>query len=259
MGPGTALVTGATSGIGREFCRQLAGRGYGLILVARDIERSRMVAAELANAHGVTAESYSADLTRDDAVDGVISRIEATADLTMLVNNAGFGTADRFTSVPADRQADMVRLHALTPMRLAHAALPGMLRRGRGTVINVSSIASFVYGAGTVNYCATKAYLTTLSEGLGAELRGTGVRVQALCPGFTRTEFQQRMGQGAASRPRFLWMSADAVVSASLRQLDRGGPVICIPGVRYRLLLAGLRLIPRRLLGRFTGRRAAKV
>ena len=107
-----------------------------------------------------------------------------------------------------------------------------------------------------VNYCATKAYLTTFSEGLGAELRGTAVRVQALCPGFTRTEFHQRMGPGAGDRPELLWMSADSVVSASLRQLERGGAVVCIPGLRYRLLLAGLRLVPRRLIGRLTGRRA---
>jgi short-subunit dehydrogenase len=259
MGRGTALVTGATAGIGREFCRQLAARGHGLILVARDADRLRALARELAQAHGIAAEPHPADLTLDGAVDGLIRRIEATADLTLLVNNAGFGTTGRLATAPADQQAGMVRLHALTPMRLTRAALPGMLARGRGGIINVSSVASFVYGAGTVNYNATKAYLTTFSEGLGVELRGTGVRVQALCPGFTRTEFHQRMGPGAGNRPRLMWMSAESVVSASLRQLDRAGPVVCVPGFRYRLLLAGLRLVPRRLIGRLTGRRAPRV
>ena len=238
MAPGTALVTGATAGIGREFCRQLAERGYDLLAVARDGDRLGELADELHRAHGVAVEPLPADLTRDDAVDRVIERIEGCPELSLLVNNAGFGTTGHFASVPAEQQDRMVRLHVLAPMRLTRAALPGLLARGRGGVINVSSIASFLYGAGTVNYCATKAYLTTFSEGLGAELRGTAVRVQALCPGFTRTEFHQRMGPGAGDRPELLWMSARSVVSTSLRQLERGGAVVCIPGLRYRLLLS---------------------
>ena len=255
MTPGTALVTGATAGIGREFCRQLAARGHDLVLVARDGERLDTLAAELRREHGVSAQALPADLSRDDAVDRVATLIAETPDLSLLVNNAGFGTTGFLVSTPAAPQEQMLRLHVLAPMRLTRAALPGLIARRRGGVINVSSIASFFYGAGAVNYSATKAYLTTFSEGLGAELKGTGVRVQALCPGFTRTEFHQRMGPAAGDRPRFLWLSAESVVAASLRQLERGGPVICIPGLRYKLLVGALRLLPRRLLGSITGRR----
>jgi short-subunit dehydrogenase len=259
MAAGTALVTGATAGIGREFCRQLAVRGYDLVLVARDEPRLRELGATLEREHGIAARIHRADLTDDVAVGELVAWIEAAGELTLLVNNAGFGTRGRLATAPPEEQSRMVRLHVLTPMRLTRAALPGMLARGRGGIINVSSVASFLYGVGTVNYSATKAYLTTFSEGLGAELRGTGVRVQALCPGFTRTEFHQRMGPDARGRPRWLWLTAESVVTASLRQLERGGPVVCVPGLRYRLLLTGLRLMPRRLIGRMSEWRSRRV
>lgn len=259
MASGTALVTGATAGIGREFCRQLSARGHDLVAVARDAERLRELAAELERSSGSTVRVVPADLTRDEDVDRLVAVIADLPALTLLVNNAGFGTTGTLATAPAGEQERMLRLHVLTPMRLTRAALPGLLAQGAGDIINVSSVASFLYGAGTVNYCATKAYLRTFSEGLGVELTGTGVSVQALCPGFTRTEFHQRMGTGAGHRPRLLWMSAESVVRASLRQLDRRGPVICVPGLRYRLLLAALHLVPRRLVGRLTGRRARQV
>jgi short-subunit dehydrogenase len=254
MPPGTALVTGASAGIGREFCRQLAARGYDLILVARDAERLRGLAAELAAAHGIRAEVLPADLSRDEDVDRVVARIEAEPALALLVNNAGFGTAGLLASSDPDQQARMVRVHVLAPMRFTRAALPGVLERGRGAIVNVSSIASFVYAAGSVNYCASKAYLTTFTEGLATELAGTGVQAQALCPGFTRTEFHQRVGPKAGEHPRFMWMTAESVVRASLRQLDRRGPVICVPGLGYRLIVLLVRLLPRRALGLLTGR-----
>jgi uncharacterized protein len=137
-------------------------------------------------------------------------------------------------------------------MRLTQAALPGFLERRRGDVVNVSSVASFVYSPGNVNYCATKAYLTTFSEGLATELRGTGVQVQALCPGFTRSEFHERMGEDGGVRPRFAWLGAGQVVRASLEQLDRRGAVVCVPGVSYKLLVALIRHLPRALIGRVT-------
>jgi short-subunit dehydrogenase len=149
----------------------------------------------------------------------------------------------------------MLRLHVLAPMRLTRAALPGMMARRRGAIINVSSVAGFIYSPGNVNYCASKAYLTTFTEGLALELAGTGVAAQALCPGFTHTEFHQRMGPDARTRPRFMWLTAEGVVRASLAQLDRGGPVLCVPGLRYKLIVAALRLLPRRAIGALTGRR----
>jgi uncharacterized protein len=244
-----ALVTGASAGIGREFSRRLAERGHDLLLVARDEARLEALAAELRAVHGVSVEVLAADLTRDEAVARVIGRVEATPP-TLLVNNAGFGTMGPLRGTDPAAQERMVRLHVLAPMRLTRALLPGLLAAGRGGVINVSSVAGFLFSPGSVNYCATKAYLITFSEGLSAELAGTGIRVQALCPGFTRSEFHERMGSDEGRRrPRFLWLSAEAVVAASLAQLERGGPVVCIPGLHYKVLVAVLRLLPRGAVG----------
>jgi short-subunit dehydrogenase len=137
-------------------------------------------------------------------------------------------------------------------MRLTQAALTVLLPKGRGAVVNVSSVASFAYSAGNVNYCATKAYLTSFSEGLAAELRGTGVRVQALCPGLTRSEFHDRMQVDVKDLPGHMWLSSGKVVAASLRNLARRGPVICVPGLRYKLLVLLLRHTPRALIGRLS-------
>jgi short-subunit dehydrogenase len=255
-----ALVTGASAGIGREFCRQLAARGADLILVARDGERLRALAAELTAAHGVAAEVLVADLAADADVERVVARIAAAPDLTLLVNNAGFGTTGVLAKADPVQQERMVRLHVLAPTRLTRAALPGLLGLGRGAVVNVSSVAAFIFGPGSVNYCATKAYLNTFSEGLGVELAGSGVQVQALCPGFTRSEFHRRMGSDEGrTRPASMWLSAESVVRASLAQLDRHGPVLCIPGLRYRLIVAATRLLPRRLIGWLAARNYRRV
>lgn len=255
MPPGTALVTGASAGIGREFCRQLAARGHDLIIVARDAARLDALASELASLHGVEVEVLPADLTRDADVDRVADRAAAHPALTRLINNAGFGTVGYLATALPEQQTDMLRLHVLAPMRLTRAALPGMLARRAGAIVNLSSVAGFIYSPGNVNYCASKAYLTTFTEGLALELAGTGVRAQVLCPGFTHTEFHQRMGPDARARPRFMWLSAEGVVRASLRQLDRRGPVVCVPGVRYKLIVAVLGLLPRRAIGWLSGRR----
>jgi uncharacterized protein len=255
---GLAVVTGATAGIGREFAEQLAGRGHDVLLVARDRDRLAEAAAALASRHGVETEAFPADLTRDDDVTRLAERIAASPRLTLLVNNAGFGTRGRLAEIDPGRQAAMVRLHTLAPLRLTQAALPAMLRNRAGAVVNVSSVTSFVYSAGNANYCATKAYLTTFSEGLAAELAGSGVQAQALCPGFTRTEFHSRMAE-PDRLPGFAWLSAAAVVGHSLRCLDRGGPTVCIPGLRFRLLVGIIRLMPRRLIGWVTRLRYQRV
>ena len=257
MSVGTALVTGASAGIGREFCRQLAVRGLDLVLVAPDAARLDALAKELGSAHGVRVEALPADLTRDADVDRVVERAANDPALTLVVNNAGFGTVGSLAAAPPAQQEAMLRLHVLAPMRLTRAALPGMLSRRRGGIINVSSVAGFIYSPGNVNYCASKAYLTTFTEGLALETAGTGVTVQALCPGFTHTEFHQRMGPDSRRRPRFMWLTAEGVVRASLRQLDRGGPVVCVPGLRYKVLVALVGLLPRRAIGLLTGRKRA--
>jgi uncharacterized protein len=256
---GLAVVTGATAGIGREFAEQLAAGGYDLLLVARDRGRLADTAATLASSHGVETEPFPADLSRDDDVTRLAERLAASPRLALLVNNAGFGSRGPLAEAEAERQAAMVRLHVLAPMRLTRAALPVLLANRRGGVINVSSVAGFIYSAGNVNYCATKAYLTTFSEGLAAELHGSGVRAQALCPGFTRTEFHARIQGPVERHPEFAWLSARSVVAYSLRCLDRGGPVVCIPGLRWRLAVRALRLVPRSLIGRITRRRYARL
>jgi short-subunit dehydrogenase len=252
---GVALVTGASAGIGREFCEQLAQRGYDLILVSRDAARLEETAVSLNARYGVAAEVLAADLTVDEEVTRVARRTAGEPRLTLLVNNAGFGAVGRLAEADPVRQESMVRLHVLAPMRLTLAALPVLLRNRRGAVVNVSSVASFIYSAGNANYCATKAYLTTFTEGLAAELAGTGVQAQALCPGFTRSEFHRRMQAPPDEVPGFMWMSAASVVRASLRSLDRRGPVVCVPGLGYKAMVLLIRLLPRRTVGWIASRR----
>jgi uncharacterized protein len=247
-----AVVTGASAGIGREFCTQLAARGYDLLIVARDAARLEALKRELETARGISVDVFPADLTLDDDVTRLVGLIAGLPRLALLVNNAGFGTQGHLADASPARQEAMIRLHALTPMRLTQAALTVLLTNRRGAIVNVSSVASFLYSAGSVNYCATKAYLTTFSEGLASELAGSGVRVQALCPGFTRSEFHQRMSADVTDRPAWMWLSAGQVVEASLRNLQRRGPVVCIPGFRYKLMVFLLRHLPRPVIGQLT-------
>jgi len=256
--PGLAVVTGASAGIGREFCVQLAARGHDLLVVARDRDRLTALQRNLAERHRIVVEPFPADLSRESDITRLAERVGGAADLSVLVNNAGFGTRGTLLESDLERQAEMLRLHTMAPMRLTAAALPVLLRRKGGAVVNVSSIASFIFSAGNANYCATKAYLTTFTEGVAAELRGTGVQAQALCPGFTVTEFHRRMEVSAREVPRFMWMTADSVVRRSLRRLDRGGPAICVPGMGYRILVGLIRLTPRRALGLATAMRQTR-
>jgi uncharacterized protein len=242
-------VTGASAGIGKEFCRQLAGLGYDLLVVARDAARLEVLRQDLEREHRVGVDVFPADLTVEDDVTRLVGLVAASPRLELLVNNAGFGTRGTLADASPSRQEAMLRLHTLAPMRLSQAALPIMLKQGHGAIVNVSSVASFLYSPGNVNYCATKAYLTSFSEGLGAELRGSGVRVQALCPGFTHSEFHDRMAADMKTIPGWMWLSASQVVRASLRHLRRRRAVICVPGVRYKLIVFALRHTPRILLG----------
>jgi short-subunit dehydrogenase len=243
------VVTGASAGIGKEFCSQLASRGYDLLIVARDASRLEALKRELESERQISVDVFPADLTLDDDVTRLAGLIAGSPRLSLLVNNAGFGTQGVLVDASPARQEAMLRLHVLAPMRLSQAALPLLLRNGQGAIVNVSSVASFLYAAGNVNYCATKAYLTTFSEGLASELAGSGVRVQALCPGFTRSEFHQRMAVDTRDVPSWMWLTAEKVVRASLRNLQRGGPVVCIPGWKYQLIVLLLRHLPRPLIG----------
>ena len=243
-----ALITGASSGIGATFARHLAARGCDLLLVARRKDRLEQEAAAIASSHGVQTEIMPADLTCEAELKAVEERILASPNLDFLVNNAGFGITGRFFAVPVDGQDRMHRLHVLAPMRLMHAALQGMVARGRGNIINVSSVSGFGQNPGSVSYSATKTWMNSFTEGIHMELKSIGspVRVQSLCPGFTLSEFHDAMPFDRKAIPSWLWTSADAVVDASLRGLDRGR-LFVIPGWRYRLLVFIMRGFPRPL------------
>ena len=242
-GKGTALITGASSGIGAVFARKLAAQGYNLVLVARREALLRALADELQAKQAVTVEVLPADLGLVDDMRQVEARIAALPDLALLVNNAGFGVIGAFSEVPVERSMEMLMVHDLATLRLTRAALPGMIARRRGGVINTSSTAAFLPLGGNVMYTSTKAFLNSFTQSLAYELEGTGVRVQALCPGFTYTGFHDTpefAGDDYRARiPKFLWMMADEVVDQSLWALAHGR-VIFIPGFKYRLIaLAG--------------------
>jgi short-subunit dehydrogenase len=238
-----ALVTGASSGIGEVFARRLTRDGFALILVARRREQLEKLAGELNG-----AEIIAADLTLEADLAKVEASIAATPDLELLVNNAGFGTKGRFWETSLEGQDRMHRLHVMATMRLTPAALAAMVPRRRGGVINVSSVAAFGQSSNNTSYCATKAWMNSFTEGLDLELRGAGspVRVQALCPGFTITGFHDAMGMSREGIPGWLWMSAEEVVDASLRGLERG-KLFVVPGAIYKLVVALEKLTPRAL------------
>jgi uncharacterized protein len=253
-----ALVTGASSGIGATFARRLASQGYRLILVARRANLLQDLARELGG-----AETLAADLTVEEDLRRVEARIDDAADLELLVNNAGFGLTGRFFQTPLAGHERMHQLHVMATMRLSHAALRGMTARGKGGLINVSSVASFGQSPGSVSYCATKAWMTSFTEGLHLDLLSAGlpVRVQALCPGFTRSEFHDAMGMDTGSIPRWLWCTAEDVVTESLDGLAKG-KVVVIPGRKYRALVCVMRWVPRSLYYRHAvryGRRTRRI
>jgi uncharacterized protein len=225
-----ALVTGASSGIGAEFARALAARGDDVVVVARDSTRLDALAEGLEKEHGANVEILSADLTSKKGRAVVESRLEsAEPAVDLLVNNAGFGTYGKFAELPREGEAREIRLNVLAVAQLSHAALPGMIDRGRGGIINVSSLAGYQPTPLNATYGGTKAFVTSFSQALHEELRGTGVKVMVLCPGFTRTEFQERAGLDSGAVPSFLWQSPESVVGAALHAYDQGRAV-CVPG-----------------------------
>lgn len=262
-----ALITGASSGIGAAFARKLASLGYDLVLVARREARLIQMASDLQAQFPIHAEVLVADLARSADMERVEARISELTNLEMLVNCAGFGDPGRFADNSLEHILAVIDVHVVASTRLSRAVLPGMIGRNSGTIINVSSIGAFTaHPSIEVIYCASKAYLNVFSEGLQAQLdlRGANIRIQALCPGFTHTEFHDNPvyeAQQIKTRiPSWLWMSADEVVEASLRGLKRD-QVICIPGLWNRFIVmfarSGLtsvllknRFLTRRLLNR---------
>jgi len=254
----TVLVTGASSGIGREIARQSARRGADVVAVARRRDELEVLAREIGERHARDVEVLVADLTDPEDLARVERRLaDPVRPVDLLVNNAGFGSVGPFADLSVDREEAEVRLNVVALQRLSHAALRAMLPRGRGGLLNVSSVAGFQALPGNATYGATKAFVTSFSEALHAEVRASGIHVTALCPGFTRTEFQQRAGTTERGLPDRVWMSAESVARAGLDAVTRNDAV-CVPGLGYKVLVAGADLVPRTLLRGVTARLAGR-
>ncbi len=244
-----ALVTGASAGMGAIFARKLAERGYDLILVARRLDKLQDLATELEAKYNCRTEAFVADLADDAQRQAVADRISSEPNFEFLVNNAGFGLRPLFYESDLAGQMTMARLHVLAITHLSHAALPGMVKRNKGYIINVSSVAGFLHSPSNVMYCSTKAWINSFTLGLDIELAQTGVFVQALCPGFTYSEFHDVMEVDRETVPKKWWLDAEFVVNDSLRTLDRHPrKVICIPSLRYKIMTMFLRNLPRFML-----------
>lgn len=239
-----ALVTGATSGIGAAFANRLAQEGFDLILHGRRREVLTTRAQRLKHTYGASVEVIIAELSSSEGIRKVEERIAGLRRLDMLVNNAGYWEPGAFWEHAPDSLEAMIMVHTAAPVRFIRAALPRMLERDTGDIINVSSAGAFLNMVTLENYSATKAYLISFSESLHVALMGTGLRVQALTPGFTVTEFHSRLGADFTNEQK-RWLQPDDVVDASLRALRRG-PVVCIPGFRRRLVVQLIRMLPRR-------------
>ena len=247
-----ALITGASTGIGAAYARTLAREGYDLVLVARDEARLEAVAVPLRERHDSAVECLRADLSRKKGVASVASRISEGAAIDLLINNAGRGSFGRFWTLDAGEEAAQTHLNATAVQRLSHAALGRFVPRRRGAIIFVSSLSGLQPSPYSATYAATKAYVNAFAESLREELRGTGVRIQLLCPGFTRTEFQDRAAVPKELVPRIAWTGVDVVVQDSLHALARD-QFRCVPGAFSRGLGGLMRIAPRALTARVMG------
>jgi short-subunit dehydrogenase len=250
MTASTALVTGASSGLGLAFARRLAADGNDLVIVARDVARLDRVADELRTSYGRRVEVLSADLADREQLQGVADRVaDRERPIDLLVNNAGFGLGHGFLDGPLADQEQQLDVLVRAVLVLSYAAAGPMRDRGYGAIVNVSSVSGFVVMG---SYSAAKAWVTTFSEGLANELGPHGVQVTALCPGFVHTEFHQRAHMRMTHVPRLGWLNAEDVVDAGLADVRRGR-VVSIPSVRFKAVVALTRVLPRGVVRRVTG------
>ena len=248
----TALVTGASSGIGAEFAAQLAAEGMDQVLVARRADRLAALGAELEKKFSVRCHPIAIDLSASDAPRRIYAETEAKGlKIDWLVNNAGFGTNGPFASLPLEREMEEIQLNVGALVALTRLYVPGMVERRRGQIVNLGSVGSFVPTPYMATYSATKAFILSFSEALAAELSTTGVGVLALCPGATKTEFQEVAGV-SENVPQFTYMSAQAVVAQAIAASKRGKRTL-VPGWMNKVLIASTRLTPRRVLAQVAG------
>jgi short-subunit dehydrogenase len=242
------LITGATAGIGAAFARRLAADGYDLVLVARDEHRLADSVADLTARHGTSVAALPADLSTDDGCAAAEERLRDAANpVDLLVNNAGISLHTSFLRSSVAEEERLLRLNVHAVMRLTLAALPGMTERRQGAVINVSSVAGFAAVMPGSTYSASKAWVTNFSESVGQSVRPLGVRVMALCPGYTRTEFHDRAGIDMSKTPTWMWLKADDVVQAALGDLAKN-KLVSVPDWKYKTAVFAIRHAPRRLL-----------
>ena len=242
---GYALVTGATAGLGAVFARRLAAEGRDLVLVARTTERLEATAADLRTRYAVTVEVITADLGTPDGCDLVAARL--TTDerpVDTLINNAGHGLYQPFGKADLDDELRLLDVNVRSVLVLTHAAVRAMTARGHGEIVNISSVAGFLPRGAASTYAAGKAWVTSFTQGIALLLRGTGVSITAICPGFTHTEFHASADADMSNTPKFLWLDADMVVAEGLADA-RAGKVVSIPSRRYRAIVTLVRLLPR--------------
>ncbi|MFJ2110684.1 MULTISPECIES: SDR family NAD(P)-dependent oxidoreductase [unclassified Streptomyces] len=243
----TVLITGATAGIGAAFARRFAAKGCDLVIVARDKERLARAADDLRVEFGISVDVIVADLLDSTDCQMVADRVASEErPVDVLVNNAGFGLAAPFPYNSLEDEERMLEILVRVPLRLSHAAVPGMRARGRGAIVNISSVAGLLP---TGTYGAAKAWVTAFSESLRVDLAPYGVRVLAVCPGFTRTEFQERARMDVSALPSSAWLEADAVVTQALKDLHRNRPV-SITGWRYKAFALAARHLPRAVVAK---------
>jgi len=249
----TALITGATSGIGKAFAERFAAMGYDLILTGRRRQIITEVARKIKKIYRIRVTVIIAELTSERGINSVITAIRKTERLSVLVNNAGYGVEGLFKSLNVREHLDMMAVHMSAPMRFMHAALPRMIGQKKGIIINVASLGAFAPAPINGIYGGTKSFLIVLTESLHMEVRRHGIRVQALCPGFTHTDFHGKMGvEDMLNKKRgVVWMTPERVTHISLKYLKKG-KVVCIPGFNNKILYGLIRITPRRLYYRMT-------
>lgn len=242
-----ALITGATSGIGKAYAACFAGMGYDLMVTGRRMDKLEQLCAELSAAYGIHAEAIKAELSEEADMGRLLEEITHRDNIAILVNNAGFGSGVEFSRNNLEEHLKMLDVHVRASVRLVYAVLPQMIGRREGVIINISSLGAYMPAPGSTMYSATKLFLASFTESLHMEVRRYGIKTRCICPGFTHTEFHERRKEGKVNKAgKFMWMEAEDVVNMTIKSLKRN-KIIVVPGIINRLLIAITGIMPRRL------------